>query len=65
MQIRIIDIHNIRISIKLMKFKNESSVKLIVEVMNTNQNKLKKLYDFNNNVCLSSSLIPGKKLLIE
>jgi|ETNmetMinimDraft_21_1059911.scaffolds.fasta_scaffold188335_2 hypothetical protein len=65
MQIRIIDIHNISISIKLMKFKNESIVKLIIEVMNRNQNKLKKLYDFNNNVYLSSSLIPGKKLLIE
>ena len=65
MQIRIIDIHNISISIKLMKFKNESIVKLIIEVMNRNQNKLKKLYDFNKSVCLSSSLIPGKKLLIE
>jgi len=48
-----------------MKFINESIVKLIIEVMNRNQNKLKKLYDFNNNVYLSSSLIPGKKLLIE
>ena len=52
-------------STRLIKFKNESIVKVITEVMNRKQYKLKKLIDFNKTVCLSSSLIPGKKLVIE
>ena len=40
-------------------------VYVIEELMNRKQNKLKRLIEFNKVVCLSSSLIPGKKLVIE
>ena len=58
-------IHIFNTSGRLVKFKNESIVKVIEELMNRKQNKLKRLIELYKFVCLSSSLIPGKKLVIE